>query len=54
MTHVQRKAATEVFVSAASASDIWIAAESGTNNWTIAGYMAVVHDLCMLVTLLAV
>ena len=54
MTHVRRTAATEVSVSSANEFDIWIAAESGTNNWTAAGYMAVVHDLCMLVVLLAV
>ena len=49
MILVRRTAATEVSVSSASASDIWIAAESGTNNWTVAGFRAVVHDLCMLV-----
>ena len=54
MTLVRRTAATEVSVPFASASDIWIAAESGTSNWIVAGYMAVVHDLCMLVGLLAV
>ena len=54
MIRVRRTAATEVSVSSANEFDIWIAAESGTNNWTAAGYMAVVHDLCMLVGLLAV
>ena len=55
MSLVRRTAATEATVSTASESDMWITADSGSNKWTVAGYMAVVIMLCcMLVGLLAV